>query len=107
RHDNTPRPMPETDRRLALGPLWRGHVFLFDKAPAWATYGSTAAVRVLLLVVGLEAVRLALNRLQLPSISFWLQAPLCLGLALLAVRFVAGLAWSQIGFHRWAEWNAT
>jgi uncharacterized protein len=90
-----------------IGPLWRGHVFLFDKEYASPTYEPAAGVRLLLIVAGLEVVRLAVNQLKLPFLPLWLEAPICLALALFSVRFIARVPWSQIGFHRWCEWNAT
>jgi membrane protease YdiL (CAAX protease family) len=87
--------------------LWRGHVFLFDKTCARPTYEPGAGVRLLLIVVGLEAVRLTINWLGLPFTPFWLGVPIYLGLALLSVPFIAGLSWSQIGFQGWSKWNFT
>ncbi len=100
---------PVQSGRRGLGFLWRGHVFLFDKQPALPTYASAAGVRLLLLVAGLEFVRLAFSDdplladlnahalLGVPLPPFWVQAPIFLALALLSVRFVAGLHWSEIG----------
>lgn len=110
-------PMQPRLRRLET--LWRGHVFLFDKPPGLPTYGSAAGVRLLLLVAGLELVHLAFSHdtllagvnayalLGIPLPPFWFQAPILLALALLSVRFVAGLQWPEIGLHRFGEWNAT
>jgi hypothetical protein len=103
----------------AFGVLWRGHVFLFDKHPALPTYGFAAGVRLLLLVAGLEVVRLAFSSdpllanvnahalLGVPLPPFWVQAPIFLALALLSVRFIAKLRWSEIGLTPFGEWNAT
>jgi membrane protease YdiL (CAAX protease family) len=90
-----------------IGILWRGHVFLFDKEYWQSTYRAAVGSRLLLIVVGLETVRLVFNWLQLPFTPFWLEVSLYLGLVLLSVRVIAGLAWSEIGFYRWSEWNAT
>lgn len=87
--------------------LWRGHLFLFDRTPAPPPYAPAAGVRLLLIVAGLEALRLTLTWLDPPFASFWIAAPVYLVLALLSVRALAGLHWSQIGFRRWRQWNAT
>lgn len=83
----------------------RGHVLLFDRTPAQVTYAPAAGVRMLLSVGALEALRLAVHRLPL-EVPLWLELPVYLGLALLAIRFVARIEWSQIGFRAWSEWNA-
>jgi len=90
-----------------LAALWRGHVFLFDKTYARPTYERSVGVRLLLIVVGLEALRLTVNLLDLPFKPNWLQVPIYLGLAVLSVPLIAGLQWSQIGFQGWSKWNAT
>ena len=90
-----------------IGPLWRGHVFLFDKEYALPTYEPAAGIRLLLIVAGLEVVRLALSQLKYPFLPLWLEAPTYLALALFSVYFIARVPWSQIGFHPWREWNAT
>src|SRR5207245_9843635 len=54
-------------------------------------------------VIGPRLSFLARLRLSVPSL--WLRNPILLGVALLLVRYVAGLRLSQIGFHRWREWN--
>ena len=43
----------------SLGALWRGHVFLFDKKREPATFGDAAGARLLLIVAGLEIIRLS------------------------------------------------
>jgi membrane protease YdiL (CAAX protease family) len=91
---------------VTLGALWRGHVFLFDKPIRRPAYGEAAGRRLLLIAVGLEAVRLAHARLELAFLPLWLEMLVYLGLAVIAVR-VAGVRWSDVGFARWADWNAT
>lgn len=90
------------------GVHWRGHAFLFAKRPA-PTYGRSAGLRLLLIFFLLEGVigpRLSLfSWLHLPLPPLWLRVPLLLGLALLLVRFVAGVRLSQIGLHPWREWS--
>ena len=103
---------PALGSRLArqpssFGALWRGHVFLFDKKREPATFGDAAGARLLLIVAGLEIIRLFRTQLMLSSLPFWLEVPIYLVLALLGVRFVARVEWGQIGFSRWRQWNAT
>ena len=89
---------------------WRGHAFLFEKKRPPA-YSATGGLRLLLIFLVLEGVigpRLSLfSCLQLPLPPVWLRVPILLGLALLLVRFVAGLKLSEIGLYRWGEWSAT
>jgi len=59
----------------------------------------------LLIVVVLEAVRLAVVRWLYPLAPLWLLIALLLGFALLSVRFLAGLRLSQIGLRPWREWS--
>jgi membrane protease YdiL (CAAX protease family) len=98
---------PATRGPSPLGALWRGHVFLFDKEVEPATFGDAAGARLLLIVAGLEVLRLLRNQLLLSFLPFWLEAPIYLVLALAGVRFVARVGWGQIGFSRWHQWNAT
>ena len=90
-----------------LAAHWRGHVLLFDKPHVPPTYEPAAGRRLLLIVAALEGLRVALTPLQPRLPPLWLQVPIYLGLALLSVRVVAGLAFSEIGFRRWREWNPT
>jgi len=92
---------------ISAGPLWRGHVFLFDKKREPATFGDAAGVRLLLIVAGLEVLRRARNQLPLSFLPFWLEVSIYLALALVGVRFVARVGWGQIGFSRWEQWNVT
>ncbi len=89
---------------------WRGHAFLFEKKRP-PTYSATGGLRLLVIFLVLEGVigpRLSLfSWLQLPLPPVWLRVPILLGLALLLVRFVAGLKLSEIGLYRWREWSAT
>jgi membrane protease YdiL (CAAX protease family) len=98
---------PATTGPTTLGALWRGHVFLFDKKREPATFGDAAGVRLLLIVAGLEIIRLFRNPLRLSFLPFWLEVPIYLVLALAGVRFLARVGWGQIGFSRWEQWNAT
>jgi membrane protease YdiL (CAAX protease family) len=98
---------PATTRPSALGVLWRGHVFLFDKEREPATFGDTAGIRLLLIVTGLEIIRLLRNQFLLRFLPFWLEVPIYLAMVLAATRFVAAVGLGQIGFSRWTQWNAT
>ena len=93
-----------------LNAHWKGHAFLFEKKRP-PTYGATGGLRLLLIFLVLEGVigpRLSFfGWLQLPLLPVWLRVPILLGLALLLVRFVAGLKLSEIGLYRWGEWSAT
>lgn len=98
---------PATTRPGALGALWRGHVFLFDKARQPATFGNAAGGRLLLIVAGLEVIRLSRHQFLRAFLPFWIEVPIYLVLALAATRVVAGVPLGQIGFSRWVQWNAT
>jgi membrane protease YdiL (CAAX protease family) len=98
----TPAPRPS-----AFGALWRGHVFLFDKEREPTTFGNVAGARLLLIVAGLEVIRLFRNQFRLSFLPFWLEVPIYLVLALAATRFVAGVPLRQIGFIRWVQWSVT
>ena len=99
--------MARTEPR-ELSAHWRGHVFRFGTKTS-PTYDPSAGFRLLLIVLLLEGVigpRLSLfSLLGLPVPPSWLRVPLLLSSALLLVRFVAGLALSQIGLYRWREWS--
>ncbi|HEY3162286.1 MAG TPA: CPBP family intramembrane glutamic endopeptidase [Vicinamibacterales bacterium] len=69
-----------------------------------SVHSDSAGARLLIYTLLLEALRVALNATDLP-IS--IRAPLYLSLALLAVHRGAGVAWSEIGFRRWRDWNRT
>jgi membrane protease YdiL (CAAX protease family) len=84
----------------------RGHVLLFDQKPA-SQYEASAGVRLLLIAMLLEAIRLGAVRWFYPALPLLILIPLFLICALLAVRFGAGLRLSQIGFHPWRKWTAT
>ena len=86
------------------GSLWKGHFFLFDKAAARPSHGEAAGARLLIYALLLEAFRVSLNATHLP-LSF--RAPLYLALAVLAIHQGVRVAWSDIGFRRWREWNRT
>jgi membrane protease YdiL (CAAX protease family) len=82
----------------------RGHVLLFDQRSAPACDGS-AGIRLLLIAIGIEALRLVAIRWVRPEVPLIILIPLFLICALLLVRFVAGLRLSQIGLYPWREWT--
>ena len=84
----------------------QGHILLFDHKAA-PGYEASAGLRLIIAAVALEAVRLGLVRWLYPMVPLLIFVLLLLILALLAVRFGAGLKLSEIGFHPWHEWTAT
>jgi len=96
-------------RHGAAGIHWRGHAFLFNRSRV-ATYNESTGRRLLLIFVILEGVigpRLSLlNWLHVTVPAPWVRIPLLLVLALVLVRYFAGLEFSQIGLVRWRHWTA-
>jgi len=92
---------------IPVGSLWRGHVFLFDREREPVTYGSAAGARLLLIVAGLEAIRLVRHQLHLSFLPLGVEIAIYLLLALALTRRVARVTWDQIGFRPWRLWNAT
>jgi membrane protease YdiL (CAAX protease family) len=84
----------------------RGHVLLFDRKPA-PGFPAGAGLRLLIIAVVLEAFRLGLVRSLYPRVPLLILVPVLVALALLSIRYLAGLRLSQVGFHRWREWSAT
>lgn len=84
----------------------RGHVLLFDHKPA-PRHDASAGLRLLILVVAFEAIRMGLVKGLYPTLPLLVLVPLLLAIALLAVRFLAGMKFAQIGFRPWREWTAT
>ena len=97
-------------RQSAAGAHWRGHLFLFGSHRV-PTYGSASGRRLLLVFVVLEAVigpRLSIFQwLHLTVPPAWVRIPLLLALALVLVRYFAGVEFSQIGLAGWSKWSAT
>jgi len=93
-----------------LGRHLQGHVFLFETRRPSA-YDSSAALRLLLIFILLEGVigpRLSLlNLFGLPLPPAWLRVPVLLVLAMVLVRFFAGVRLAQIGLYPWRDWNVT
>src|ERR1700682_118506 len=94
-----------------LGRHLRGHVFLFGKRHSPSGYDSSAGLRLLLIFVLFEGVigpRLWLFSLGgLPVPPAWLRVPVLLVLAMVLVRFFAGVRLAQIGLYPWRNWNVT
>jgi membrane protease YdiL (CAAX protease family) len=90
--------------------LLRGHFLLFDQKEA-PTYPSVTGLRLLAIFVVLELVvgpRFALfSWLGLSPPPAGLRVALLLAAALLAARFWARAAFSDIGFLPWRSWTAT
>jgi membrane protease YdiL (CAAX protease family) len=84
----------------------RGHLLFFDHKPA-SQHDVSSGTRLLLIAVVLEALRLGVVRLFYTVVPLFILVPFFLVCALLAVRFVAGLRLSQLGFYRWHKWTAT
>lgn len=81
----------------------RGHFLLFDKRSV-SSYGDSTGVRLLLIAVAVEVLRLLVVRLRVvpPLLVVVLFLLAC---ALLLVRFAAPLKLSQIGLYPWREWS--
>ena len=84
----------------------RGHVLFFDQIPA-SQYEPPRGTRLLLIVLVLETVRLGVVKWFYPTLPLLILVLLFLACALLAVHFVAGLEFSQIGLRPWHKWTAT
>ena len=88
---------------------WRGHAFLFGSRRVSA-YSESTGRRLLLIFLILEGVvgpRLSLFKwLHLSPPADWIRIPILLAIALLLVRYVAGLRLSEIGLNRWSHWSA-
>lgn len=92
-----------------LGPLLRGHLFLFDQRAAPA-YSATTGARLLLIVAVLELVigpRVHLLRWLGVDLPAWLRVPLLLAAALLAVSWWAHARFGDVGLLRWRDWTLT
>ncbi|MEY2498052.1 MAG: protease family protein [Verrucomicrobiota bacterium] len=88
----------------------QGHVFLFGNRRS-PEYDPSAGLRLLLIFVLLEGVigpRLWLFSLcGLPVPPTWLRVPVLLVLAMVLIRFFAGVRLTQIGLYRWRNWSLT
>lgn len=83
----------------------RGHVLLFDRKPA-PPYEPSAGARLLIVAVTLELFRLGLIWLVHPAVPLLLLVPVLVAVALLSLRYLAGVRLSQVGFRPWREWSA-
>ena len=82
----------------------RGHVLLFDKRAAPA-FDAAIGVRLLLIAIGVEALRVVVVRWLHSALPLLILVLLLLATVLLLVRFVAPLKFSQIGLYPWREWT--
>ena len=89
--------------RRGLSVHWRGHFLLFDKKSA-PVYDASAGVRLLLIAVAVEALRLVVVRWFHAALPLLILVLVLLACALLLVRFAARLKLSQIGLYPWREW---
>jgi membrane protease YdiL (CAAX protease family) len=88
-----------------LGPLWHGHVFVFDRPIRRPVYPNATGLHLLLLAGTLETFRIAINSFG-ATLSFRYWAPLFVLLSFPCLRMV-GLSARQIGLRPWREWNTT
>jgi membrane protease YdiL (CAAX protease family) len=95
---------------MDLAAHWRGHLLLFG-AKARASYPAGAGLRLILAFLLLEAAigprfhLLAL--LGVPQPEPWVRVAVLLALAVVLVRYFAGVTLSAIGLVSWREWGAT
>jgi uncharacterized protein len=97
---NTPAPR----RSSGLSVHARGHFLLFDKRSA-SHWGAATGVRLLLIVVAIEAIRLVAVRWLHPVLPLLILVPLFLAGVLGLVCIAARLKLSQIGLRPWNEWS--
>ena len=99
-----------SSRLRRISPHLRGHLLLFDDNSS-RTCDSSTSIRLLLVFVVLEGVLgprlLILRWFQIPSPPSWIRVPALLALALLLIRFVAQIRFSQVGLTRWRDWTRT
>jgi len=81
----------------------RGHFLLFDKRSV-PSYADSTGVRLLLIAVAVEALRLGMVRLRTAT-PLLIVVLLLLACVLLLVRFATPLKLSQIGLYPWREWS--
>jgi CAAX protease family protein len=91
-------------KRGWLSVLARGHFLLFDRRSA-PLYDASTGIRLLLIAVGVEVLRIVVVRWLYPAVPLLILVLLLLVCALVLVRFVAPLKFSQIGLYRWSEWT--
>ena len=96
-------PVPARPRR-GVGVHLRGHFLLFDNTPD-SRLDAARGARLLFVAAGLEALRLLLTAWLRPGLPLWIFVPLLLATALLMLRFVARVTFSEIGFYPWREWQ--
>jgi CAAX protease family protein len=96
---------PPVPRRWSgLSVHLRGHLLLFDQKPA-PHWDAAVGVRVLVIAVAVEALRLVAVRWFYGSVPLLILVLLFLFFALGLVRFAAPLKLSRIGMYPWREWG--
>jgi len=96
-------PVPQGWRGLAVHA--RGHFLLFDPRSV-ARWDAVTGARLLLIAVGIEAIRLVAVRWFHPTVPLLILVLLLLAGVLGLVHFAARLKLSQIGLYRWSAWSA-
>ena len=69
-------------------------------------FDASTGVRLLLIAIGIEALRLVAVRWLYPAWPLLILVLFLLAGALLLVRFAAGLKFAQIGLYPWREWSS-
>jgi len=87
-------------------PHLRGHLLRFDLPPLPAL-SPAAGLRLLLLAVGLEILRISLIRALAPPLPLWILVPLFVTAAVVLVPRVSGVPLSQLGLRPWSAWTIT
>ncbi len=82
----------------------RGHFLLFDRKPA-PHWEAAVGIRLLVIAVAVEAVRLVAVRRLYWSVPLLILVLLLLFFALGLVRFAAPLKLSRIGMYPWRDWD--
>ena len=101
---------PETSQ---LRPVWRGHLFLFDRPPA-PTYTSAQGIKLLLIFLFLEVIfrpllRVGARGLNVQEQPWWLlvQVSLLILVGLALVIYLARVPLAQLGLYAWRHWSKT
>ena len=88
----------------------KAHALIFDPAPR-PSYAPAAGLRLLAVFVLLEGIigprQALLTFVGLAPLAMWVRVPLQLTAALLLIRFVAGVRFSEIGLYGWRHWSAS
>src|SRR5262245_11566060 len=93
-------------RQPRLSPHLRGHLLLFDPAPA-PTFSAATGVRLLLIGSFVEIVRLSAVSWFTPTIPLLVLVAALLALGLVSVTRLAGVKLTQLGLRPWRSWTTT